>query len=48
VTPRFRFGGGVTVRGDSLAQSLSNPNTNFANSKDGADATVRIESAFSF
>jgi len=48
VTPRFRFGGGVTVRGDSLAQSLSSPNTNFSNSKDGADATVRIESAFSF
>lgn len=48
VTPRFRFGGGLTVRGDSLAQSLSSPNTNFSNSKDGADATVRIESAFSF
>ena len=48
VTPRFRFGGGVTVRGDSLAQSLSNPNTNFANAKDGAEASVRIESAFSF
>ena len=48
VTPRFRFGGGVTVRGDSLAQSLSNPNTNFANNKDGAEASVRIESAFSF
>lgn len=48
VTPRFRFGGGVTVRGDSIAQSLSSPHTNFSNSKDGADATVRIESAFSF
>ena len=48
VTPRFRFGGGVTVRGDSLAQSFSSPGTNFSNSKDGADATVRIESAFSF
>lgn len=48
VTPRFRFGGGVTVRGDSLAQSLSNPNTNFANNKDGAEASIRIESAFSF
>ena len=48
VTPRFRFGGGVTVRGDSLAQSFSSPNTNFSNSKDGADASVRIESAFSF
>ena len=48
VTPRFRFGGGVTVKGDSLAQSLSSPNTNFANNKDGAEASVRIESAFSF
>ena len=46
VTPRFRFGGGVTVRGDSLAQSLSSPN--FTNNKDGAEASVRIESAFSF
>jgi hypothetical protein len=48
VTPRFRFGGGVTVRGDSLADSLSSPGTNFANNKDGAEASVRIESAFSF
>ncbi len=48
VTPRFRFGGGVTVRGDSLAESLSSPGTNFANNKDGAEASVRIESAFSF
>ncbi|HOY79154.1 MAG TPA: hypothetical protein PLN33_15165 [Hyphomonadaceae bacterium] len=48
VTPRFRFGGGVTVRGDSLAQSLSTPGTNFTNNKDGAEASVRIESAFSF
>lgn len=49
VTPRFRFGGGVTVRGDSLAQSLSSPGTtNFSNAKDGAEASVRIESAFSF
>lgn len=45
VTPRFRFGGGV-VKGDSLAQSLSSPGTNFANNKDGAEASVRIESAF--
>jgi hypothetical protein len=48
VTPRFRFGGGFTVRGDSLAQSLSNPTQNFSNAKDGAEASVRIESAFSF
>ncbi len=48
VTPRFRFGGGFTVRGDSLAQSLSNPAQNFSNAKDGAEASVRIESAFSF
>lgn len=49
VTPRFRFGGGVTVRGDSLAQSLSSPGTtNFSNAKNGAEASVRIESAFSF
>jgi hypothetical protein len=48
VTPRFRFGGGVTVKGDSLAQSLSNPVQNFSNPKDGAEASVRIESAFSF
>ncbi len=48
VTPRFRFGGGVTVKGDSLAQSLSNPTQNFSNAKDGAEASVRIESAFSF
>lgn len=48
VTPRFRFGGGVTVKGDSLAQSLSSPGTNFANNKEGAEASVRIESAFSF
>jgi hypothetical protein len=46
VTPRFRFGGGVTVKGDSLAQSLSSPTQNFA--KDGNEASVRIESAFSF
>lgn len=48
VTPRFRFGGGVTVKGDSLAQSLSNPGASFTNRQDGAEASVRIESAFSF
>lgn len=48
VTPRFRFGGGVTVKGDSLVQSLSNPAQTFLNPKDGSEASVRIESAFSF
>jgi hypothetical protein len=46
VTPRFRLGGGVTVKGDSLASSLSNPAQNFG--RDGTEASVRIESAFSF
>jgi hypothetical protein len=46
VTPRFRFGGGVTVKGDRLAESLSSPGAGF--NKDGAEASVRIESAFSF
>jgi hypothetical protein len=46
VTPRFRLGGGVTVRGDSLATSLSNPAQNFG--REGTEASVRIESAFSF
>ena len=46
VTPRFRLGGGVTVKGDSVASSLSNPAQNFG--KEGAEASVRIESAFSF
>jgi hypothetical protein len=48
VTPRFRFGGGVTVAGDSVAETLANPASSFANKKDGAEASVRIESAFSF
>jgi len=46
VTPRFRLGGGVTVKGDSLAESLSNPANNFG--REGNEASVRIESAFSF
>ncbi len=46
VTPRFRLGGGVTVKGDSLAESLSNPASNFG--REGNEASVRIESAFSF
>ncbi len=46
VTPRFRLGGGVTVKGDSVAESLSDPATRFG--KEGSEASVRIESAFSF
>ena len=46
VTPRFRLGGGVTVKGNSVAESLSDPATRFG--KEGAEASVRIESAFSF
>lgn len=46
VTPRFRLGGGVTVKGNSLAESLSDPSTRFG--KQGSEASVRIESAFSF
>jgi hypothetical protein len=46
VTPRFRFGGGVTVKGDSLSSSLTNPRSDFK--PDVAEATVRVESAFSF
>lgn len=47
VTPRFRLGGGVTVKGDSLATSLSNPAQNFGR-LGNTEASVRIESAFSF
>ncbi len=47
VTPRFRLGGGVTVKGDSLAASLSNPAQNFGR-QGNTEASVRIESAFSF
>lgn len=46
VTPRFRLGGGVTVKGDSVAESLADPATRFG--KEGSEASVRIESAFSF
>lgn len=46
VTPRFRFGGGVTVKGDSLSSSLTDPRSDFK--PDVAEATVRVESAFSF
>lgn len=46
VTPRFRLGGGITVKGDSLAESLSNPTQKIG--REGTEASVRIESAFSF
>jgi hypothetical protein len=42
VTPRFRFGGSVTLNGDSL----SRPQTDFKQEVD--EAAVRLESAFSF
>src|SRR5262245_47114316 len=49
VTPRFRFGGGVTLKGDSLTESLSKPGATFKDFKDeGGEAAVRLESAFSF
>lgn len=49
VTPRFRFGGGVTVKGDALSDSLTKPGATFRDFKDEVSETsVRIESAFSF
>lgn len=42
VTPRFRFGGSVTLNGDSL----SRPQQDFKQEVD--EAAVRLESAFSF
>ena len=49
VTPRFRFGGGVTVKGDSLTDTLGKPGATFKDFKDeGGEAAVRLESAFSF
>ena len=42
VTPRFRFGGGVTLKGDSL----SKPTTTFRD--EVSETTVRVESAFAF
>jgi hypothetical protein len=46
VTPRFRFGGGVSVKGDSLSNSITNPRSDFK--EEVSEATVRVESAFSF
>jgi hypothetical protein len=42
LTPRFRFGGGVTVKGESL----SRPMTSFQD--EVSETSVRVESAFSF
>jgi hypothetical protein len=42
VTPRFRFGGGVTLKGDSL----SKPTSTFKD--EVSETTVRVESAFAF
>jgi hypothetical protein len=42
VTPRFRFGGSLTLNGDSL----SRPQQDFKQEVD--EASVRLESAFSF
>lgn len=46
VTPRFRFGGGVTLKGDALSSSLSQPGGNFKD--EVSETSVRVESAFSF
>lgn len=46
VSPNFRFGGGVTLNGDSLRSAAEGWQTS-RSSKD-AEAGVRIESAFSF
>jgi hypothetical protein len=45
VTPRFRFGGGVTLKGDALAASFASPE---AWRQQDSEAGVRLESAFSF
>jgi hypothetical protein len=42
ITPRFRFGGSLTLNGDSL----SRPDQDFTREVD--EAAVRLESAFSF
>jgi hypothetical protein len=46
MTPRFRFGGGLTLNGNDLRSAANN----WADNKDKAqaEAGVRIESAFSF
>jgi len=46
VTPRFRFGGSVGVKGDSLTSSLTKQGSDFK--QELSEATVRVESAFSF
>ena len=42
LTPRFRFGGGVTLKGDSLSKPMSTFKDTVS------ETTVRVESAFSF
>jgi hypothetical protein len=44
VTPRFRFGGGLTLNGDNLKK----PADAFDSKKSETEAGVRIESAFQF
>jgi hypothetical protein len=44
VTPRFRFGGGVTLNGDSIKSAADE----WKKKESDAEAGVRIESAFSF
>lgn len=44
-TPRFRFGGGVALKSDSLSSSFASPE---AWRQQDAEASVRLESAFSF
>ncbi len=46
VTPRFRLGGGVGMKGDSLSSSLTKPGSDFR--QELSEASVRVESAFSF
>lgn len=45
VTPRFRFGGGLTLNGDNLRSATNNWSER---AKGEGEAGVRIESAFSF
>jgi hypothetical protein len=46
ISPNFRFGGGVTLNGDSLRSAAEGWQT--SRSAKDAEAGVRIESAFSF
>jgi hypothetical protein len=42
LTPRFRFGGGVTVKGESLSRPMTSVQDEVS------ETSVRVESAFSF